>query len=136
MNQSSDPDQLSQAQLLDLVRQLVAENQQLRQQNQDLRQEIERLKRGQAPLTPFAKKDRKAHPQRAGRKVGQGCFRHRQAPDAQAYSQPPIAVTVKQTQCPACGGRLVPDRQEIVTRTDLPPLPAPLVTAYCVDICR
>ncbi len=38
--------------------------------------------------------------------------------------------------CPACGGELEADGEEVVTNTDLPEMPKPIVKAYRVQMCK
>jgi transposase len=124
--------QLSARQLLELVRQLIAENAQLRT-------EIEELKRKNArPAAPFSKNKREKNPKRPGRKPGQGPFNNRPAPPEEAYSAPPVDVPVTETNCPECGGQLSEESEEIVTNAEIPSAPKPEVKAYRVKIraCR
>ena len=140
MNHVANLAELNQAQLLDVVQQLLAEIAQLRDENARLRAENEQLKRKQArSAAPFSKHKRKKNPQRPGRKAGQGEFQHRPAPAEEEYSAPPEEVPVNETVCPACGGDLIEEAPEIVTNTDLPPTPKPVVKAYRIHIrscCR
>jgi transposase len=123
-----DPAQLSYEQLLELVRQLFAENVRLRA-------EIEDLKRKNArSAAPFSKNKRKKHRNRPGRKPGQGPFSHRPAPSAEEYSGPVAEVPVSETTCPTCGGALTDDGSEIVTNTELPPTPKSEGKAYRIHI--
>jgi transposase len=102
-----------------------------------LRAENERLRRSQKrQAAPFSKETPVAHPRRAGRKPGQGVFRHREAPDAAVPSEPPVLVPVREQICPRCGGELVADREERASVTDLPPRPLPVVRQYRVAVCR
>jgi transposase len=133
MNLDLNLAQLSVEQLLELVRQLIAENEQLRAENAQLRAEIEELKRKNArPAAPFSKNKRKKNPKRPGRRPGQGEFRNRTAPSAEDYSGPIEDVPVQETACPECGGDLIGDDQEIVTNTEIPPAPKPEIKAYRV----
>jgi len=132
MNLNLNPAQLSYEQLLELVRQLVADNARLRA-------EIEELKRKNArTAAPFSKNKRKKNPKRPGRKAGQGPFSNRSAPSEEQYSGPIEDVPVKETACPECGGDLIGDDQEIVTNTEIPPAPKPEIKAYRVHsrTCR
>jgi transposase len=123
-----DSARLSYEHLLELVRQLLAENARLRA-------EIEELKRKNArSAAPFSKNKRKKHRKRPGRKPGQGPFSHRPAPSAEEYSDPVEDVPVHETTCPTCGGDLTDDGSEIVTNTELPPTPQPAVKAYRIHI--
>lgn len=128
MNLNLDPAQLSLEQLLELVRQLIADNARLRA-------EIEELKRKNArSAAPFSKNKRKKNPKHPGRKAGQGVFRNRPAPSEESYTSPLEEVPVQESACPACGGELVGTDTEIVTNTELPPRPKPEVKAYRVHI--
>ena len=118
--------------MLELIRQLLADNARLRA-------EIEELKRKNArSAAPFSKNKHKKNPKRPGRKAGQGIFRNRPAPPEEEYSGPLEDVPVKEIACPACGGELVETGTEVVTTTELPPAPKPEVKASRVHIhsCR
>jgi len=120
-------DQLSREELIALVRELF-------RQVAELRAEIERLKRSlHRQAAPFSKGQRKADPQRPGRKPGQGTFSRRGAP-----SQLPTEIVMAQVpeSCPACGGRLEQIREEVATTTELPRNPQPVVTTYRVPVCQ
>jgi transposase len=130
---------------------LAAENTQLRQQVATLTAqlaamaakleaalaEIERLKRaGRGQATPFSKGERKADPQRPGRKPDAGPFRFRAAPAPEAVVGAPVVVPVGTAACPECGGALQPEASETVWVTDLPPLPRAETRAYELGRCR
>src|SRR5258706_532965 len=128
MNLNLDSAQLSSEQLLELVRQLVADNVRLRA-------EIEELKRKNArSAAPFSKNKRQKNPQRPGRKAGQGPFSNRPAPLEEQYTSPIEDVPVTEPTCPDCGGELTGEDQEIVTNTEIPPAPKPEVKAYRIQI--
>ena len=128
MNLNLDLAQLSPEQLLELVRQLIAEVARLRA-------EIEELKRNNArTAAPFSKNKHHKNPKRPGRKAGQGAFHNRPAPPEEQYSGPLEDVLVEDTACPACGGELVETATEVVTNTELPPAPKPEVKAYRIHI--
>jgi hypothetical protein len=140
MDLNLNPAQLTTEQLLELIRQMAAEIEKLRAENARLRAEIEELKRKNArQAAPFSKNKRKKNPKRPGRKPGQGNFRNRPAPSEEKYSGPVEDLPDEETTCPECGGDLTGDDQEIVTNTELPPMPKPEVKAYRVQIrscCR
>ena len=128
MNLNLDPAQLSREQVLELVRQLIAEIARLRAENEELKRKNARS------AAPFSKNKSKKNPQQPGRKPGQGTFRNRTAPPAEDYSGPPVDVPVNETTCFDCGGDLVDDGEEIVTNTELPPAPKPQIKAYRIKI--
>ena len=100
-----------------------------------LRAENEEIKRKNArSAAPFSKNKHKKNPKRPGRKAGQGTFRNRPAPPEEQYSGPLEDVPVEETACPECGGELVETGTEIVTNTELPPVPKPQVKAYRIHI--
>src|SRR5882672_6396362 len=135
MNLDLNPAQLNTEQLLELVRRLIAENEKLRTENAQLRAEIEELKRKNArQAAPFSKNKRKKNPKRPGRKPGQEPFNNWPAPPEESYSAPPVDVPVTESNCPACGGELGEETEEIVTNTEIPPAPKPEVKAYRVKI--
>lgn len=116
--------------LIELVLMLVEQNNELRRRIED----VER--RGHRQATPFSKGTKKNDPQRPGRKPGKGPFTRRTAPDPSSYSQPMTEVPVAEPRCPDCGGELLSDGHEVVTRTDLPPIPKPEIRAWHIQICR
>lgn len=121
-------EEMNVSQLLAVIKQLAAENAQLRA-------ELEQLKRSSArSAAPFSKNQRKKNPKRPGRKAGQGPFHQRAAPTEEQYTAPLEEVPVTDTVCPECGGELSEVGTEIVTNTELPPLPQPEVKAYRVHI--
>lgn len=139
MSPNHDPAQLSQ---LELLKQLLSENRQfaaeierLRAENAALRAAIERLK-NQPPRSaaPFSKNKPKPAPKAPGRKPRQGLFRRRTAPAEADYSAPPVEVPVEQSCCPDCGSPLHEVGSEIVTNTELPAVPKPIVKAYRIHL--
>ena len=102
-----------------------------------LRGEVERLTRdGKRQAAPFSKGARVAHPKRPGRKPGQGTFRYRTPPGAEAITEPVVVVPVTAPACPACGGALAAERVDAAYRTELPAVVRPRITAYRVAVCR
>jgi transposase len=136
----STPDNLPSLSRVDLLAMIAALQHQvavLTAVNAELCAEIERLKRDtKRQAAPFSKGTRSAKPRRPGRKPGKGMFRYRQPPLPHQLSGPPIDVPVAFTACPGCGGPLAPDRVDVVSTTDLPPLPRPQVRQYRVTVCR
>lgn len=132
MNLKLDPAQQSYEQLLELVRQLTAENARLRAEMEELQRKHARS------AAPFSKNKPKKNPKRPGRKAGQGNFSHRPAPSEASYTSPLEDVPVQESACPDCGGELIEVGTEVVTNTELPPAPKPEVKAYRVHIhgCR
>jgi hypothetical protein len=123
--------------LIELVLKLDAQVDALTARVAALELQIEELsRRGKRQATPFSKGEGKADPKPPGRKPGKGPFHHRSAPDPESYSQPPIDVPVTEKSCPDCGGSLVADGEELVTTTEIPPMPKPEVTAYHIQMCR
>lgn len=123
----ADLESLGRQELIELI---------LEQQNliEQLRKEVERLRRdGRRQAAPFSKGKAVANPKRPGRKPGEGVFRRRNAP-----SQPPSEVITAAVPscCPHCGGGLEQESEEVVTTTELPSEPQPVVTAYRVPVCR
>lgn len=129
--------------------QLVAENADLRRQVADLTTQLavalERLqaaeaeivelkRRGSGSATPFSKGAGKPDPKKSGRKRGEGPFRRREVPE-EALAGPAIEVPVEQVTC-ACGGELEADGFELVSTTDLPPMPAPEIRVFQVACCK
>lgn len=139
MSLNHDPAQLNQYELLKQLlvenRQLAAELERLQVVIAELRAENERLKNNPPrSAAPFSKNKRKPSPKPPGRKPRKGLFRRRTAPAEADYSAPPVEVPVKQTCCPDCGGPLHEVGSEMVTNTELPPVPKPLVKAYRIQI--
>jgi transposase len=126
MNLNLDPAQLSAEQLLELVRQMIAEIEKLRAENEELKRKNLRQ------AAPFSKNKRKKNPKPPGRRPGQGEFSNRQAASAEEYSGPIEDAPVQETACPHCGGNLLGDNEEIVTNTEIPQAPKPEVKAYRV----
>jgi transposase len=137
MSTPDDLPRLSRVELLALIAALQHQVAALTAANAELCAEIERLKRDtKRQAAPFSKGTRSAKPRRPGRKPGKGIFRYRQPPLPQQLSGPPLDVPVALTACPACGGPLAPERVDVVSTTDLPPLPRPQVRQYRVTVCR
>ena len=124
---SPDPREGRLGELEAQLRQRDALIEQLQQRLAELEQRLAELERAaKRQVTPFARKRRKEHPKRPGRKAGQGRFtsRFRPTPDqvAETKAQPLEA-------CPMCGGPVtdVKDHQQFVV--DLPEV-QPKVTRY------
>ena len=128
MKKPNDLTSLSRDELLAQVATLQREVEALRQENAALR------RGGKRQAAPFSKGTRLAKPKRPGRKPGEGPFTCRPAP--LEATEPPVDVPVSEAVCPACGGELAPERVDMVSVTDLPPLPRPVVSAYRVQVCR
>jgi len=102
-----------------------------------LQAEVERLQReGQRPAAPFSKGTRVAAPQKPGRKPGKGLFRYRAAPERTPLPVSPIEVSVMLSACPNCGGRLVAEKAEWASITDLPEAVQPHVRRFRVAVSR
>jgi transposase len=133
---------LSPQELMALVRRLVAENAglsaestRLGAENESLRERIAELERASArPAAPYSKNRRKEWRKRPGRRAGEGVFTNRQAPPMPETVE---KVEIKDECCPHCGGMFDPPSTEIVTITDLPEAPPPLVVkAFEVEVRR
>ena len=102
-----------------------------------LQAEVERLKRGgQRQAAPFSKGTRVAAPKKPGRKPGKGLFRYRAAPEEATLPVSSIEVPVTLSACSACGGRLVAEKAEWATTTDLPEVVGPHVRQFRVAVSR
>lgn len=116
------------------LREMIA---QLRQENVQLKEEIARLQRtGKRQAAPFSRDTHNPHPKKRGRKPGEGHFTYRDAPSPDSFTDPPVDVPVTEPVCPYCAGELEAAGLEVVTRTDLPLMPRPVVRAYQVQMCR
>lgn len=129
-------EQRSRDELIDLVLQLTSLVEKQQEQIDRLEREIEALKRGQPPVAPFSRGQKKPDPKPPGRKTGQGPFTFRRAPSPSEVTEPPIAVAVNRLDCPDCGGDLVPERTDFAYVTDLPQRISPEVREYHVAVCR
>ena len=135
---------LSRDDLVALVARLQGEVPRLQRQvdqlmsvNAALRKEIEELRRGgKRQAAPFSKGTRTPNPKPPGRKPGKGTFSYRKAPLPEEVTEPPVEVSVTEATCLECGGRLLPERVDVVSITDILPLPRPRVTEYRVQVCR
>lgn len=102
-------------------------------QVKDLQQALnDRDRASKQRATPFSKNAPKPIRKKPGRKRGEGLFRCRIAPDPADYSEPVVDVPVRGSHC-SCGGDLVAIEDEIVTNTDLPPNPKPIIKAYRIQ---
>jgi transposase len=137
MTSPNDLTTLSRDDLAALVVRLQCQVEALTAANEALRHENATLKRGsKRQAAPFSKGARVEQPRRPGRQPGEGTFSCRTAPAPEQLTAPPVAVPVTAAACPVCGGDLKPERVDVVSVTDLPPLPRPVVTAYRVQVCR
>lgn len=110
---------------------LIVEQQRLIEQ---LRQEVEELRRGgKRQAAPFSRNKPGEKPKRPGRKPGEGIFRRREAPSEAAAA---VVMASLPAGCPHCGGELEQEREEVVTTTELPANPQPVITAWRVPVCR
>jgi transposase len=109
----------------------------LRAKVEALQAEVERLKReGQRQAAPFSKGTRIAAPKKPGRKPGKGLFRYRAAPEPATLPGSPIEVPVMLSACPACGGQLVGEGEELTSTTELPEAVRPQVRQFRVAVSR
>ncbi len=111
---------------------MIAEQSQLIER---LRKQVEELQRkSHRQANPFSKNKPKPDPKRPGRKRGIGQFKNRPAPPAL-----PTDIKVQAStpvQCTYCGGGVDLERIDDATVTDIPHMPAPVVTRYKVPVCR
>lgn len=129
--------ELSRGELVELVVDLQRQLAEALAANEALRKQIAELQwAGKRQAAPFSKGSGAAHPKRPGRKPGSGTFSFRKAPSDEEVTEPWVEVPVTIDACPACGGRLQPERMDIASVTELPPLPRPVVTGYRVQVCR
>ena len=128
---------MSHGELVELVLKQQEQIAQLTALVEQLSRRVAELERGsKRQAAPFSKNQPKADPKPPGRRPGSGRFERRSAPQPESYSQPPLDVPVIETACPDCGGALVSEPSEIVTTTDAPWPPKPIITAYRVAIRR
>ncbi len=116
--------------LIELVHALMREIALLRAQPEELRR-----KANSRPASSNKSK-RKKNPKPPGHKRGQGSWRRLSAQSEEEYSQNLIDVPITQRACPDGGGLLTDDGQEIVTETEVPPMPKPIIKAYQVHMCK
>lgn len=120
-------------QLTQRVQELEAENKALREENTRLKKRITDLERKKGKyVAPHSREERKADPQKPGRKAGQGQFTTRQAPDF-VTSKVDVALP---NRCPTCDftGELTLSHFEKASITELPSLPRVEVTVYNVPV--
>ena len=116
---------------LELVRER-ANSQRLQRDNlrmqrllEQLQAQVEELQRaGKRQAAPFARRKRVEHPQKPGRKAGQGRFSRREPP---THRQVDRTKKAKLQGCPECGGHLKDIHQHEQYVTDIPEI-IPLVT--------
>lgn len=129
--------ELSSGELVELVVDLQQQLAQALATIEALRKEKAELRRaGKRQAAPFSKGTPAANPKRPGRKPGSGTFSFRNAPADDEVTEPWVEVLVIGDTCPACGGRVEPERVEIASVTEVPSLPRPVVTGYRVQVCR
>ena len=104
-----------------------------------LQQRILELERSaQRQATPFARKQRKAHHNKSGRRPGKGSFSHRQAPTEDEVNETREAPLA---ECPECGGDVTERREHEQFEIDIPPV-EPVITrfvthsGYCRRCCQ
>ncbi len=79
--------------------------------------------------TPFARRERNPHPQKPGRKPGQGHFASRPAPTPEQVTATKTAALLT---CPDCGTAVPPDQTHEQFQIDLPPV-QPVVTRFVTE---
>ena len=109
----------------------------LKKQTELLQAEVEELKRaGKRQAVPFARRKLVEHPQRAGRKAGQGKFSRREQPTPKRVDKTKRA---RLHGCPQCGGRLRDIHKHEQFVADIPKIIKPVITrfvtysGYCSD---
>ncbi len=110
----------------------------LKKQNELLQAEVAELKRaGKRQAAPFARRKWVEHPQRPGRKAGQGKFSRREQPGPKQVDKTKRA---RLHGCPQCGSRLSDIDKHEQYVSDIPKI-QPIITryvtysGYCAD-CR
>jgi transposase len=124
---STEPREVRLAELETQLRQRDALIEQLQQRIAELEQRLAELERAaKRQATPFARKRRKEHPKRPGRKAGEGRFTFRAQPTPDQVNETKEQVL---EACPACGGPVtdVKDHEQFVV--DIPEV-QPIVTRY------
>ena len=128
------------AELLEVIRQwteqvsaLEAENKALREENTRLKRRISDLERKKNKyVAPHSREERKADPQKSGRKARQGSFTHKQLPAVVTHE---VDVELP-NRCPTCNftGDLTLSHFEKASLTELPTRPRVEVTVYNVPV--
>ncbi len=109
---------------------LRAENARLQQENATLREQLAAAERaGKRQAAPFARRARKADPQKPGRKPGQGQFASRPLPTPDQVTE---TKTAPLPACPHCAGPLTDRRTHEQFQIDLPPV-TPVVTRFVTE---
>lgn len=125
------------AQLLTEFAALKARVDELAAENAALRAQLEqRARDAKRQAAPFSKGQRKAQPQRPGRKPGQGPFAFRTLPRPDQWTAPPIEVRLPEPICPCCGEALREQRVDFAAITEIPAQPRPIVQPYRVWVYR
>src|SRR3954462_2030461 len=112
------------------VEELLAENAALRAQLDQLRRDSKRQ------AAPFSRGQRKAKPNRPGRKPGQGRFTFRTLPRPDQWTAPPIDVRLPEPGCPCRPQPVQAQRVDFAAITEIPPQPQPIVQPYRVWVYR
>lgn len=107
---------------------LQAENARLRAENTTLHEQLAAAERaGKRQATPFARRQRKANPQKPGRRRGQGRFARRATP-----TEVHIEHHVPLPACPQCAGPVTAPRTHEQFQIDIPPV-TPIVTRFLTE---
>jgi transposase len=115
------------AELEEQLTRALAAIEKLKKQNELLHAENEELRRaGKRQAAPFARREHVEHPQRPGRKAGQGKFSHREKPAPNQVKETKVA---KLHGCPQCGSKLREIHQHEQYVTDIPVV-VPFTTRY------
>ena len=115
-----------QAQVADLQAQLTARDARIA----DLEAQLAAAQRAaKRQATPFARRERKAAPQKPGRKKGQGRFAYRAKPTPEQVTDTKTALL---EGCPACGGPVQDRAPQEQFQIEIPPI-QPTVTRFVTE---
>lgn len=119
------------AELVGLVRQLLARVEALEAENAMLREQLRESKRATAP---FSKGKGKERPKKPGRRAGEGRFTTRPAPEpGPADVVEKLRAPLDSPNCPQCGAPLDADEQT-ATVEDTPPEPVRIIKRFSVEV--
>ena len=112
------------------VKNLVQERDKLGAENGQLRQRVAELERsGKRQATPFRREKQKTDPKPAGRRRGEGAFKHRPKPQPEEIDD---TQECRLTGCPHCGGEVQNVSEHEHFEVDIPPV-KPVVIRYVTE---